>query len=100
MPMTRRKLVQPAAMWCGWPSLGTCEADQKPSGRLKIVVAGGHPGDPECGCGGTVARYTDLGHQVTMLYFNRGEAYCGGEPGRDCSAVRTAEAGEACRVLK
>ena len=44
---------------------------------LKIVVAGGHPGDPECGCAGTVARLTDLGYAVTLLYLNRGEGYCG-----------------------
>ena len=35
---------------------------------LKIVIAGGHPGDPECGCGGTVARYTALGAEVVLLY--------------------------------
>ena len=25
--------------------------------KLKVVVTGGHPGDPEYGCGGTIARY-------------------------------------------
>ena len=25
--------------------------------RQKIVVAVGHPGDPECGCAGTIARF-------------------------------------------
>src|SRR3569832_2305070 len=41
--------------------------------KLKIVVTGGHPGDPEYGCGGTVARYTDLGHEVLLLYLTQGE---------------------------
>ena len=51
----------------------------KPSpAALKIMVAGGHPGDPECGCAGTIARYTELGHEVVLLYLNRGEGYCGG----------------------
>jgi LmbE family N-acetylglucosaminyl deacetylase len=67
---------------------------------LKIVVAGGHPGDPECGCAGTIARYTGLGHQVVLLYLNRGEGYCGSEPLGRCAAIRTAEAEEACRILK
>ncbi len=67
---------------------------------LKIVVAGGHPGDPECGCAGTIARYTDLGHDVTILYLNRGEGYCGGAALTRCAAIRTAEATEACRILK
>ena len=25
------------------------------SKKLKIIVVGAHPGDPECGCGGTIA---------------------------------------------
>jgi len=67
---------------------------------LKIVVAGGHPGDPECGCGGTIARFTALGHQVVLLYLNRGEGYCGGAPLDRCGVIRTAEAQNACRILK
>lgn len=67
---------------------------------MKIVVAGAHPGDPECGCGGTIARYADLGHQVVLLYLNRGEEYCnGGKPG-ECGPIRTAEAERACKLLK
>jgi LmbE family N-acetylglucosaminyl deacetylase len=67
---------------------------------LKVIVAGGHPGDPECGCGGTIARLTDLGHEVVLLYLNRGEGYCGGANLDRCSAIRTAEAQTACRGLK
>ncbi len=66
---------------------------------LKIVVTGGHPGDPECGCGGTIARYTGAGHEVLVLYLNRGEGFCGGAPLDQCGAIRTAEAREACRIL-
>jgi N-acetylglucosamine malate deacetylase 1 len=68
--------------------------------RLKVVVTGGHPGDPECGCAGTVARYTDLGHEVVLLYLNRGEGYCGGASLDRCAAIRTAEALKACEALK
>jgi LmbE family N-acetylglucosaminyl deacetylase len=67
---------------------------------LKIVVAGGHPGDPECGSAGTMARFSDLGHQVVVLYLNRGEGYCGTAALDRCAAIRTAEARNACRVLK
>jgi LmbE family N-acetylglucosaminyl deacetylase len=67
---------------------------------LKIVVAGGHPGDPECGCAGTIARYTDLGHEVVLLYLNRGEGFCGGASLSRCAAIRTAEAQRACQSLK
>ncbi len=68
--------------------------------KLKVVVAGGHPGDPECGCAGTIAKYTDLGHSVTVLYLNRGEGYCGEAGLKNCAAIRTAEAQRACEILK
>lgn len=67
---------------------------------LKIVVTGGHPGDPECGCAGTIARFTDLGHDVVLLYLNRGEGYCGPAPLDRCAQIRTAEAHKACQILK
>lgn len=67
--------------------------------RLKVVITGGHPGDPECGCAGTAARYRQLGHEVTLLYLNRGEGYCGGESLERCGGIRTAEAENACRIL-
>jgi len=67
---------------------------------LKIVVTGGHPGDPECGCAGTIARLTDLGDQVVVLYLNRGEGYCGTSPLSQCASIRTAEARKACDILK
>jgi LmbE family N-acetylglucosaminyl deacetylase len=73
---------------------------QSPARKLKIVVAGGHPGDPECGCGGTIARYSELGHEVVLLYLNRGEGYCGAAPLDRCAAIRTAEAQSACRSLQ
>ena len=65
-----------------------------------MIVAGGHPGDPEYGCGGTVARYTDLGHEVVLLYLNRGDSGYLEKPVEDMSAVRVAEAGKACEILK
>jgi LmbE family N-acetylglucosaminyl deacetylase len=80
---------------------GAQAATQKSAApKLKIMVTGGHPGDPECGCGGTIARYTDLGHGVVLMYLNRGQAYCSDASVKDCGAVRTAEAGKACSILK
>ena len=68
-------------------------------GKLKIVVAGGHPGDPEYGCGGTIAKYTSLGHAVTLLYLNRGEKGCPGKNAPACAGIRMAEARQACQIL-
>jgi LmbE family N-acetylglucosaminyl deacetylase len=87
MPISRRELVLSAVC-----------APLVAAAKIKIVVTGGHPGDPECGCGGTIARYTALGHDVALLYLNRGEGFCRG--GGDCASIRTAEAQNACRILK
>ena len=92
VPVSRRSLLAAAAAAC---------LPAKPAApALKIIVAGGHPGDPECGCAGTIARYTDLGHQVVLLYLNRGERYCGGASLAQCAGIRTAEARKACEILK
>ena len=64
--------------------------------RLKVIVTGGHPGDPEYGCGGTIARYADAGHDVALLYLNRGEKSC---PATG-PLVRVEEAKRACGILK
>ena len=66
--------------------------------KLKIIVTGGHPGDPEYGCGGTVVRYTDLGHEVFLLYLNRGRMAPQAAP--EAGASRMAEATRACEILK
>jgi N-acetylglucosamine malate deacetylase 1 len=68
--------------------------------KLKVVVTGGHPGDPEYGCGGTIARYADLGHEVTLLYLNRGEKQCPATADDPGASTRTAEAKRACEILK
>jgi N-acetylglucosamine malate deacetylase 1 len=90
--ITRRRLIASAV---ASPFLVEASAP-----ALKIVVTGGHPGDPECGCAGTIARYGDLGHSVVLLYLNRGEGYCGGATLNRCGAIRTAEAQNACLALK
>ncbi len=68
--------------------------------RLKVVVVGGHPDDPESGCGGTMARFADAGHEVVALYLTRGEAGIAGKSHEESAAIRTAECLEACKILK
>jgi N-acetylglucosamine malate deacetylase 1 len=62
--------------------------------KLKAIVAGGHPGDPEYGCGGTISRLTSLGHEVVLLYLNNGAWPPTPAP------TRIAEASKACEILK
>jgi LmbE family N-acetylglucosaminyl deacetylase len=101
---SRRQLLSQAtqtggAMAIGSTLSGSADAQtqgdaKEPKRKLKIIVTGGHPGDPEYGCGGTIARYADLGHEVVLLYLNRGEW-----PPADEGASRVAEAKKACEIL-
>ena len=67
--------------------------------KLKVVVTGGHPDDPESGCGGTIAAYVQGGHSVTIVYLTRGEAGGGGKPADETARLRTREAEAACKIL-
>lgn len=67
--------------------------------KLKVIVVGGHPDDPESGCGGTMARYSALGHEVVSLYLTRGEAGIRGKSHEEAARIRTAEAEQACKIL-
>jgi LmbE family N-acetylglucosaminyl deacetylase len=102
--VTRREILigsgkLSAGLTLGMPAVSTWgQAEPAPvqpaMRKLKIVVTGGHPGDPEYGCGGTIARYTDLGHEVVLLYMNNGAW-----PPNPAS-IRIAEAKKACEILK
>ena len=70
------------------------------SRKLTIVIAGGHPGDPEAACGGTMARLADLGHDVAALYLTRGERGVQGKTAVEAGTIRTHEAQKACAILK
>jgi LmbE family N-acetylglucosaminyl deacetylase len=70
-----------------------------PPRLLKVVCVGAHPDDPESGCGGTLARYTQAGHQVTALYLTRGEAGIPGKSHAEAAAIRTTECEAACKIL-
>src|ERR1700693_2120968 len=92
MLITRRNFT--AALAGGAAALGA-----QTRRKLKVVVTGGHPGDPEYACGGTVARYADQGHEVVLLYLNRGEKHCPAEATDPGATVRVAEAKRACEIL-
>jgi N-acetylglucosamine malate deacetylase 1 len=96
MPINRRDLLAGAAA-LGLPALS---AESPAARKLKVIVTGGHPGDPEYGCGGTIARYADQGHDVALLYLNRGEKSCPETAAAAAMNVRVAEAKRACEILK
>ena len=95
--MNRRELLKGSGMTAGAMAANALtpaiRAVPQSSGKLKIMVTGGHPGDPEYGCGGTVARLTAAGHEVVLLYLNDGAW-------ETSAPVRIAEAKKACEILK
>lgn len=102
--LTRRNvLTQSASVALGAGLLpavvaATDQVRRKP--KLKVLVAGAHPDDPETGCGGTICRYTAAGHDVVVLYLTRGEAGIPGVSHEEAARVRTKEAEQACKVMK
>ena len=70
-----------------------------PVAPLRIVCVGGHPDDPESGCGGTLARYAAAGHDVTIVYLTRGERGIDGKSLDEAARIRTAEADAACKII-
>jgi N-acetylglucosamine malate deacetylase 1 len=100
--LTRRGLLGQAANLAGALAAGL-PAEKVAAlapGKLRVVVAGAHPDDPETGCGGTIARFSDLGHEVVILYLTRGERGIKGKTYEEAGRIRTAEAQRACEILK
>lgn len=104
-PLTRREslrlLVAPLALTAlGVAPLARAQpARTLSTKKLKVLVAGGHPDDPESGCGGTIARYVSQGDDVSVLYLTRGEAGIPGTSHADSARIRSAEAERACTIL-
>jgi LmbE family N-acetylglucosaminyl deacetylase len=68
--------------------------------KMKILVVGAHPDDPETMCGGVMALYSNLGHEVVSAYLTKGEAGIEGKSFEESAKIRTAEALTACDILK
>ena len=101
MAVSRRSFAKNAiAMAAAFnlPSMGSSKnlPEEK---KLKIVCVGGHPDDPESGCGGTLAMLSTAGHSVTIIYLTSGEAGINGVSHADAAAIRSKEAIAACAIL-
>jgi LmbE family N-acetylglucosaminyl deacetylase len=98
---TRRDFIKTASAGIGAISLpGMLQSGVGgPFSRKKIVCVGGHPDDPESGCGGTLAKLAALGHEVTIIYLTTGEAGINGVSHEEAARIRKQEAINACRIL-
>jgi N-acetylglucosamine malate deacetylase 1 len=94
--MNRREMLTLTGSFASMTALQSLAEKPSVSGttrRYKIVVTGGHPGDPEYGCGGTIARLSAAGHKLVLLYLNDGAWQ------QISATTRTAEARKACAIL-
>jgi len=98
--MLGRSSLFMASMGAGLAPAGANAEAAAATRKLKIAVVGAHPDDPESGCGGAIALYTDQGHDVVIFYLTRGETGIKGVSMQEAAAIRTAEAGKACAILK
>ena len=96
--MNRREMLKTAGVLAGSTAANAVAQNSSstvPSARKqKIVITGGHPGDPEYGCGGTIARLAASGHEVVLFYLNDGAWQ------QISATTRIAEAKRACEILK
>ena len=104
--LSRRSFFKGGALAAG-PALltlhdlaGAAAEVQVPNDRkLKVLCVGGHPDDPESGCAGTLARYAELGHMVTVIYLTRGERGIRDKGLDEAAKIRSAECEDACKIM-
>lgn len=98
---SRRQFMKNTAGGLGLVTLPSLLFSQKnsPAKGKKIICIGGHPDDPESGCGGTLAKLRNAGHDVTVIYLTTGEAGIPGKSHGDAAAIRKQEAINACKIL-
>ena len=94
---TSAVVVAPALLGAATPPLAAAAANS--ARALKVVCVGAHPDDPESGCGGTLARYADLDHAVTVVYLTRGERGIRDRNLEEAARIRTAESDRACQIM-
>ena len=103
-PVTRRNFLKQSATLttpallaaAASPLIG---AEPKSSSKLKVVCIGGHPDDPESGCAGTLARYSELGHAASVIYLTRGERGIRDKSLDEAARIRSAECEAACKIV-
>src|SRR2546430_16802596 len=92
--LTRRSFVQRSLAAAGPAMVAALPLELPPAGpgvaRMTVVCVGGHPDDPESGCGGTLARYAALGHAVMVVFFTRGDRGLSGKSLDEADTIQSA----------
>lgn len=69
------------------------------SEKLRVLAFGAHPDDLEFQIGGTLAKYAERGHHVTMAVVTNGDVGSSTLPMEEIAAVRKAEAQAAADLI-
>jgi N-acetylglucosamine malate deacetylase 1 len=96
---TRREFLQRSAATAAPALIGLHPSLPSGAAPLKVVCVGGHPDDPESGCGGALVRYAAAGDSVTIVYLTRGERGIDGKSLDEAARIRTAESESACKII-
>lgn len=101
--ISRRDMLQKSGLLTVIPLVGLTAslsedkaANEK---KLKVIVIGAHPDDPETGCGGLISLFAMKGYDVVSAYHTRGEAGIQDTPYGKAAEIRTSEALKACKVM-
>jgi N-acetylglucosamine malate deacetylase 1 len=96
--LSRRTFVKQSVAAASALPLTTTPPDSE-AARLTVICVGGHPDDPESGCGGALVRYATAGHHVIVVYLTRGERGIPGKSLEEAARIRTAECEAACKMI-
>jgi N-acetylglucosamine malate deacetylase 1 len=66
---------------------------------MNVLAVGAHPDDIEILCAGTLARYAEQGHVISMAVFTRGDMGDLAVPPAKLAAIRRAEAEASAKLL-
>src|SRR5436309_5835685 len=104
--LTRRSFVKqtlalaaPSVLAANALPFTAAESESGASRKLKVVCVGGHPDDPESGCAGTLTRYSEFGHTVSIIYLTRGERGIRDKSLDEAAKIRSAECEAACKTM-
>jgi LmbE family N-acetylglucosaminyl deacetylase len=67
--------------------------------KMRVLAIGAHPDDLEINCGGTLAKYVKLGHEVVMAYVTNGDMGHFYIQPEEMAKIRKEEARRASRVI-
>src|SRR5262245_35310488 len=68
-----RRMSEPEQINESPPAPATAEGNGEAPERKKVAVIFAHPDDPDFSCAGTVARWTDEGHEVVYVLLTNGD---------------------------